>query len=421
MIPVGSSRPAEFQPDDIIDGRYRIVRQLADGGMGTVFLAEHLLIKRRVAIKRLHSDLARDLAMVQRFLQEATAAGTLGHPHIVQSTDMGFSRDGTPYIVFEYLEGCLLVEEIHRLGRLPVRRAVAIARQIASALEAAHGAQIAHLDLKSDNVFLTDQGEALDHAKLLDFGISRFLAADQESTQPGVMMGTPEFMAPEQVTMPDQVDCRADIYALGVLLYEMLTGRLPHVGADQRVILHRIVWDPPAPLDVEVTPALACLLFDGLLVKHRDRRLQTMTEVKDALAAVLDGTRPNALKPAPETRTGTTRGYASPVVSAGVDAALVSGGEFAGDATRLDHARFEDPTEVGRRSSIDALRAAGPVRARGTTPEALDSFDEPEAHAQEWVLESWFDDNDPRNEVTHGRVSPTDPPPGEWVVEEWPY
>src|SRR5262245_9539957 len=202
-----------FQPGDIVDGRYRVIRELADGGMGTVFLARHTLIMRPVAIKLLHADLATDRGMVERFLKEATAAGTLGHPHIVESTDMGFTREGVPYIVFEYLEGCLLREEIRRLDGLPVRRALIIARQIASALEAAHHAKIAHLDLKSDNVFLTDRGESIDHAKLLDFGISRFMGADAEITQPDVVMGTPGFMAPEQVLCPDDVDGRADIYS----------------------------------------------------------------------------------------------------------------------------------------------------------------------------------------------------------------
>src|SRR6185436_4164132 len=121
MIPVALAavitRFSEFEPGDTIDGRYRIIRRLADGGMGTVFLAEHMLIKRRMAIKVLHAELAADRGMIDRFLNEASAAGTLGHPHIVESTDMGFTRDGVPYIVFEYLEGCLLVEEIRRLGR----------------------------------------------------------------------------------------------------------------------------------------------------------------------------------------------------------------------------------------------------------------------------------------------------------------
>ena len=284
---MGRSRVQEFLPGELVDGRYRVVRRLADGGMGTVFLATHVLIQRRVAIKVLHAELATDPAMVERFLQEAAVAATLGHPHIVESIDMGFTRDRVPFIVFEYLEGCLLTEEIRRLGRLPVRRALVIARQIASALDAAHSAHIAHLDLKADNVFLTDRGESLDHAKLLDFGISRFLEAGSEITQPDVLMGTPEYMAPEQVTAPDDVDVRADIHALGVLLYAMLTGRCPFTAGDPLGILEKIVDEPPPPLDRPVPAALEQLLFDGLLVKDRGKRLQSMREVIGILDSLI--------------------------------------------------------------------------------------------------------------------------------------
>jgi serine/threonine-protein kinase len=276
-----------LQAGDLIDGRYRIARRLAEGGMGVVFLAEHMLIRRRLAIKLLHPELATDRWMVQRFLNEAAAAGSLGHPHIVESTDMGFTRDGIPYIVFEYLEGCLLTEEIRRIGRLPIRRALVIARQIASALEAVHHAQIAHLDVKGDNVFLTHRGTALDHAKLIDFGISRFMAADVEKPPPGILMGTPEFMAPEQVMSPEVADGRADVYALGVLLYEMLAGRCPFESDDPRWVLARVLHDAPPLLDCPVPPMLERLLFDGMLAKSRDRRLQTMAEVIGVLDMLL--------------------------------------------------------------------------------------------------------------------------------------
>jgi eukaryotic-like serine/threonine-protein kinase len=299
MVSPISSRTVEFQPDDIIEGRYRIIRKLADGGMGTVFLAEHVLIKRRVALKLLHAELAADGAMVKRFMNEAAAAGMLGHPNIVESTDMGFTGEGVPYIVFEYLEGCLLTEEVYRLAGLPVRRALQIASQIASALEAAHDAQIAHLDLKSDNVFLVRRDESLDHVKVLDFGISRFMAADIEKTQRGILMGTPEFMAPEQITMPDLVDGRADIYALGVLLYEMLTARRPYVNDDPRVLLHRIVHEPPPPLGRRVPASLEHLLFDKMLAKSRDQRIQTMREVKTILDEIAFTVRPELPEASP--------------------------------------------------------------------------------------------------------------------------
>jgi len=298
VIPITSNRSTEFQPQDVVDGRYRIVRKLAEGGMGTVFLAEHMLIRRRVAIKQLHGALASDPVMLHRFLSEAAAAGTIGHPHVIESTDMGFTRGGVPFIVFEYLEGCLLSEEIQRLGRLPIRRAVVIARQLASALEAVHNAQIAHLDLKSDNVFLTQRGNVLDHAKLIDFGISRSLVSGAEPPQRGILMGTPEFMAPEQITAPESADGRADIYALGVVLYEMLTGRCPFDDGDVQQVLQRVIHDPPPPLGRAVPAALEHLVFDRLLVKSPAQRIQRMAEITtmlDAQIAALSGGVPCAL------------------------------------------------------------------------------------------------------------------------------
>src|SRR6266850_1312812 len=209
MDDMGNASKGAVDVGDLVEGRYRIIKVLGEGGMGTVYLAEHTLIKRKVAVKILHAQFASDAHVVERFMNEARAAGTLGHPNIVESTDMGFTHDHVPYIVFEFLEGALLTDEIYRVGGLPVRRAVRIAQQIASALHAAHAAGIVHRDLKSDNVFLTDKDDAVDHVKVLDFGISRFLAIEDEKTRRGVVMGTPEFMAPEQITSPDHVDKRA--------------------------------------------------------------------------------------------------------------------------------------------------------------------------------------------------------------------
>src|SRR5688572_3121143 len=290
---VMGGRDVVVKTGDVIEGRYRIIKTLGAGGMGTVFLAEHTLIKRRVAIKILHHELASDESVVERFMNEARAAGTLGHPNIVESTDMGFTQDHVPYIVFEYLEGALLTDEIYRVGGLPVRRAVRIAEQIASALQAAHSAKIVHRDLKSDNIFLTDKDNALDHVKVLDFGVSRFLQAEEK--QKGMVVGTPEFMAPEQITHPDLVDKRADIYALGVILYEMVTARRPFsLDDDPRALMHRVCTEAPPPLlRAEVPHGLEALIFDKLLAKDRRARYQTMADVQAALEQFItrgDGT-----------------------------------------------------------------------------------------------------------------------------------
>ncbi len=307
-----SGRDPVVKTGDVIEGRYRIIRTLGEGGMGTVFLAEHALIKRRVAIKILHPELATDANVIERFMNEARAAGTLGHPNIVESTDMGFTPNHVPYIVFEYLEGTLLTDEIYRVGGLPVRRAIRVASQIASALQAAHNAGIVHRDLKSDNVFLTDKDDALDHVKVLDFGVSRFMETDD--AQRNMVIGTPEFMAPEQITDPGSVDRRADIYALGVILYEMLTARRPFSQEDDpRQLMHRIVHEVPPPLQrPEVPVKLQEIILTKLLAKDPAHRLPTMNDVEAALETFLtrsDGSsarRRGQATDAPDARTSGT-------------------------------------------------------------------------------------------------------------------
>ena len=235
MVADSYSRRAVVKTGEILDGRYRIISELGVGSMGSVFLAEHVLIKRRVAIKILRPELVEDADVLDGFMNEARAAGTLGHPNIVECTDMGLTRTNVPYIVLEYIEGVLLTDEIYRVGGLAVRRALKIADRIASALLAAHTAGIVHRDLKSDNVFLTDKDDQMDVVKVLDFGISRLLGGRADHGGNALVMGTPEFMSPEQVTSPETVDHRADIYALGIILYEMLTARRPFSGDDKPI------------------------------------------------------------------------------------------------------------------------------------------------------------------------------------------
>lgn len=276
---------------EVVEGRYKIVGPLGEGGMSTVFLAEHWLIKRRVAMKILHSEYASDADMIRRFMNEALAAGTLGHPNIVESTDMGFTRGDVPYIVYEYVEGTLLSHEIYRVPEMPVRRVLKIALQIASALEAAHEAGIVHRDLKTDNIFLTQHGDRSDHVKVLDFGISRFLGNNDRTAIGGKVLGTPEFMAPEQALNPDGVDKRADIYALGIVIYEMLSKRVPFPLATMRPnldelheLIHRIITEPPPPLGrADLLDGFEDMVANKLLAKSPDDRFQSMKEAYAAL------------------------------------------------------------------------------------------------------------------------------------------
>jgi tRNA A-37 threonylcarbamoyl transferase component Bud32 len=279
---------------DSVEGRYKILKELDRGGMGSVFLAEHQLIKRRVALKLLRADLAEDADVLDRFMNEARAAGTLGHPNIVESTDMGFTREGVPYIVFEFLEGSLLTDEIYRVRGLPPRRVFRIARQIASALHAAHQAGIVHRDLKSDNVFLTDRDESNDHVKVLDFGISRFLEAEDSPRARAMVVGTPQFMAPEQITNPEAVDRRTDVYALGVIIYEMLAAARPfEADNDPDALFKQIVSDAPPPIDIpDMPPGFETMLVERFLAKNPDERFSTMADVEAALSAFAGIVRP---------------------------------------------------------------------------------------------------------------------------------
>jgi serine/threonine-protein kinase len=280
---------------EVVEGRYKILQPIAAGGMGTVFLAEHWLIKRRFAMKILRSEYAADATMIRRFMNEALAAGTLGHPNIVESTDMGFTKTDVPYIVFEYVEGTSLAAEIDQHGAFPIPRAIHIAYQIASALDAAHQADIIHRDLKAENILLVNKPEP-DHVKVIDFGISRFMTASDRTAIGSTLTGTPEYMAPEQILTPDDVDRRCDIYALGIVLYEMLAGHVPFAlppGAKllldmdtAHALLARILEErPPLFSRTDAPPGLIEMVIDKLLAKKPADRYQSMKQVQRALEA----------------------------------------------------------------------------------------------------------------------------------------
>jgi len=242
----------------IIGGKYRILRRIGKGGMGVVYEGEHTALGRRVAIKLLQPEYARNPEALARFQREARAACRIGHPSIIDVFDIDVTETGAPYMVMELLAGEALSDLLAREWRLPVERAFCILEQILSALSAAHAAGIVHRDMKPENIFLPRSAQNRDVVKILDFGISKFVAgsmAGASMTQTGSVLGTPLYLAPEQARGERHVDHRADIYAVGVLAYQMLCGQLPIDGDNLPNIIFRIATEPPVPL-LHVIPDL---------------------------------------------------------------------------------------------------------------------------------------------------------------------
>jgi serine/threonine-protein kinase len=261
----------------VIAGTYTIEALVGRGGMGAVFLASHARLPgKQVAIKVLHSDLTEDEVMA-RFRREAEIASRLGHPNIVGVHDFNALPDGTPYLVLEYLTGENLAQRIKR-GPMPLAEVVTIIRQIASALAAAHKEGIVHRDLKPQNVFLVPTevgGAVVEQVKVLDFGISKIRGSTTVKTQDSAMLGTPQYMAPEQALGKHaDVDDRTDIFALGSIVYEMLCGQPAFVGASVPEVVFKVVYEEPAPIGDRVpglAPGAAAAVHKALAKKQDDR------------------------------------------------------------------------------------------------------------------------------------------------------
>ncbi len=277
-------------------GNYRAVSVLGEGGMGVVYLAEHPEIGRRVAVKVLHADFARDQSVLTRFLNEARAANAIRHPNIIEILDSGVLADRTPFLVMELLEGEPLSGRIKRVGKLPLNEIFDFSYQTASALSAAHAKGIVHRDLKPDNLFIVPDphDETRERMKVLDFGIAKLQqqsTADSLKTRTGTLMGTPIYMSPEQCRGIRTIDHRTDIYSLGVIIYEMLVGHPPFVseGFGDLVNMHmNMPPPPPSGLRPDVPPALEALILTTL-AKAPEDRFEAMPALQTALKAAGEG------------------------------------------------------------------------------------------------------------------------------------
>jgi len=277
-----------------VDGRYRVVELIGEGGMGKVYLAEHVEIGKRVALKVLHPSYSRMPDLVERFRREARAASKIGHPNIVDVTDSGTTGDGSVYFVMEYLEGVELGSVIEREGALDVHRALKIAGQICRALQAAHTVGIIHRDLKPENIFLIARDGAADVVKVLDFGIAKTTEAEaareRRLTSPGMAMGTPEYMAPEQAA-GRPADARTDVYALGAIMFEMVTGVPPYQGDNfMEILTKKATTDPVPPVTIRSDlPAQVSELVMAAMARQPEHRPQTMESLEYELNKCLAG------------------------------------------------------------------------------------------------------------------------------------
>ena len=369
-----SPHPVGPQSDPLIGtvlaGRYRIVRSIGQGGMGNVYEALQKPLDRRVALKLLRADSERDPQFRKRFLLEASVSAKLSHPNTITMLDYGSTETGQLYIVMELLTGRTLSRAMQNDGPFSPARAVHVARQVARSLREAHSIGIIHRDLKPANVFLRDQQDEADFVKVLDFGLVKVFGqgVQDDNTHRGVFMGTPQYVSPEQARdqAPDQ---RADIYSLGVLLFHMLTGRVPFDADNSVDIILKQVTEPTPQLasfqpGIEVPPELEAIVR-RCLAKRREDRFQSMDEVLDALkragAAVGATDTQPSLPPMQQQEAHASDPTPNPSTQPGMAA-----------RTKTQPPRMQPPTLTSRETQPPRTRseADAPVRSRTAPPAA---------------------------------------------------
>jgi serine/threonine-protein kinase len=284
----------------VLNGRYRLVRLLGEGGMGAVYEAEGVRGEGRCAVKMLHPEFVQEPSIVQRFFAEAQATRALQHPNVARAYDAAIAEDGTPYLVMELLQGMPLATWLENGRAVPPQQAAPIVHGVLTALTVAHAQRIVHRDLKPDNLFLVRDAQGGFLVKVLDFGIAKVMDAAGgmgAKTRTGVLLGTPGYMSPEQIKNAKGVDPRSDLWSVGVILYEMMTGQQPFRADNEFARLTAVLTDEVQPIE-RVAPHLAAWapFFRRALAKDPAQRFQTADEMARALVDTARGT----AQPAPQ-------------------------------------------------------------------------------------------------------------------------
>ncbi len=278
-----------------LDNRYTIKEKLGEGGMGVVYLATHAVIGKRCALKILRGEFTGKSELSERFIQEARSAAAIGNEHIIEVTDFGQILDGSSYFVMEYLDGKSLQDVVDESDGIDVKRTLHIVRQCCQALAAAHSVNIVHRDLKPDNIFLINRRGDPDFTKILDFGVAKVARETGRLTQTGTIIGTPQYMSPEQAA-GTELDARTDIYSLGIILYEMLSGRVPFEADSFMGVLTKHLYEMPvSPRELEpptdIPEDVEAVLLKTI-AKRPEKRYQNMVELEQDITAIIENRTP---------------------------------------------------------------------------------------------------------------------------------
>ncbi len=367
---MGAVTDPDLAAGQLLSGKFRVERVLGRGGMGAVYVAEHIYTKRRGALKLLHKTYAAVPEVVERFIREASAAGVIGNPHVVETIDAGLLDTGEPYMFMELLDGMSLDELLEKRSRLRFDEAADLIAQAAEGLAAAHASGVVHRDIKPGNLFLV--GGEQPFVKLLDFGISKFAPAyreDQSLTVEGRLLGTPLYMSPEQVNGQRDLDARADIYALGVVLYEMLAGQPPFTGEtlmELSVRIHDGKYVPVSQIRADAPDGFDEMLGKAMAV-DRQTRYATAEEFRSSLVQLV-GARADSFAPTMAGQSDAPRASGVSEPSAAVSYTSVAPTELGTASSASPPPPPRSLSLPGAQVTLDPTSAASPSPSPSASP-----------------------------------------------------